>query len=443
MSILPRGTAGLWRIQKSVVEENVVHPIQQLLNPGLGPLFSRRGGLIWALLLLALVGCAGSDAPRGTDAQLDPQLKQWPAHGPGRDPPPAPPEIEAAIQNLDALAALLPQDALVALFDPIAFGTTVRDISDPALLAFHVRATLAQLQGGSRVDSPYHGYGHPAYNHAVELVPVEFHNRYGTRLYGEIVLPYRGALPPTAGPFPIILALQGLGTNTSVYRWWHQLFADAGYLVFAFDFSGQGLSDNESSGDPGDNIEEAQDALAWLLEQSPVKSVLDRKRVGVVGHSMGAITALGLQAIEPRIHAVVAGAPITEQAAPFDANPIPVMIQTGDHDGPVAPIPLVNPVVVRPVYENLSGDRAFIVTEAATHAQHTSYPLFPTSSWGLEVAGRYSLAWMDWHLRGDAAALDVLHSAHPHLSYLWDSEVRIGDETTVYRGQGPMLPGSP
>lgn len=393
-----------------------------------------------AVLALGLSGCGGGSG--GSDELGSGQLQQWPAHRPGEDPPPAPAEIEAVITNLDALAAMLPQDALVALFDPIAFGTTVHDITDPALLAFHVRATLAQLQGGSRVDSPYHGYGHPDYNHAVELVPVEFHNRYGTRLYGEIVLPRRATVPPSAGPFPVIVALQGLATNTSVYRWWHQVFADAGYLVFAFDFSGHGLSDNESNGDPGNNIEEAQDALTYLFTQSPVRSVLDRNRVGVIGHSQGAIATMGLQAIEPRVHAAVAAAPISEDSAPFDTNPIPVMIQTGDHDGPVAPIPFANPAVVRAVYDKLTEDRAFIVTDAASHAQHTNYPLFPTSSWGLETAGRYSLAWMDYHLRNDQAALEILRNPHPHLSFLWDSEVQIGNEVTIYRGQ-PALPGAP
>ena len=395
--------------------------------------------LLSTILILALTACGGSTSDSGINESSESAAlvkNEWPAHRPGQDPPEAPLMLESVISNIDALAAALPSEALVGIVDPIAIGMTVNDITDPALLSFHLRALLAQLQGGSRVDSIYHGFGHPAYNDKVELVPVEFTNRYGTRLYGEIVLPQRGTVPPSAGPFPVIIALEGLMTNTAVYRWWHQVFADAGYLVFAFDFSGQGLSDNEAEGDPGNNIEEAQDALTWLFENSPVKSVLDKSRVGVVGHSMGAIAALGLQAVEPRIHAVVAGAPISEQSAPFDANPIPVMIQTGDHDGPVAPIPFFNPEVVRPVYEKLSGDRAFIITEAATHAQHTNYPLFPTPSWGFEIAGRYSLAWMDWHLRGDKEALKVLRSAHPHLSYLWDSEVRVDNETVVYRGQG-------
>ncbi len=387
------------------------------------------------LLVPMLLGaCSESSDPASTAGA---SLKHWPASQPGENPPAAPDEIEAVITDVDALAALLPTDAVAALFNPVAFGVTVRDLTDPALLAFQVRATLAQLQDGSRGEHAYHWYGHPDFNDAVALLPVEFANRYGTRLYGEIVLPHQGAVPPGNGPFPVILALEGLNTNVAMYRWWHRVFADAGYLVFAFDFSGQGHSDTESDGDPGNNVEEAQDALSWLFAASPVRGALDATRVGVIGHSMGAITTMALQAVEPRVHAAVAAAPISEDSAPFDGNPIPVMIQTGDHDGPIAPIPFVNPQVVRPVYDKLTQDRAFIVADAASHAQHVNYPLLPTPTWGHDIAGRYSLAWMDLHLRGDVSALDVLRSAHPHLSYLWDSAVQIAGQTTVMRGAGP------
>ncbi len=399
-------------------------------------------GIARGVLLVGLLALWGCDAPTGTPASTvrDTSLKEWPAYQQGENPPPAPDEIEQVITELDALAALLPDEALTLLFDPVAFGVTVRDLTDPALLAFQVRATLAQLQDGSRLDHAYHWYGHPDYNEAVALIPVEFANRYGTRLYGEVVLPQRAQVPPTAGPFPVIVVLEGLNTNLAMYRWWHQAYADAGYLVFAFDFSGQGHSDTEGSGDPGNNIEEAQDAITWLLESSPVRSVVDAGRIGVVGHSQGAIATMGVQAVEPRVGAAVAAAPISENSAPFSSNPIPVMIQTGDHDGPIAPIPFLNPAVVRPVYDKLEQDRAFIVAEASSHAQHTNYPLLPTASWGLEVAALYSVAWMDYHLRGDRKAAEVLTTPHPHLSWLWESEVQLGEELTVMTGAGLLQP---
>lgn len=389
--------------------------------------------LLAAFLLSACVGAPG-DELTGSKAGSN----GWPAFRTGENPPPAPAEVEAVITNSDAVAKMLPRAQATALLDPVAFGVTINDLSDPALVAFQTRATIAQAQDGSRLDHAYHWYGHPSYNDKVAIVPVNFTNRYGTKLYAEIVLPNRGQVRPSAGPFPVILVLEGLNTNLAMYRWWHQVFADAGYLVFALDFSGQGHSDNEGAGDPGNNVEEAQDALTYLLQQSPVRNVVDAARIGVVGHSQGAIATMALQAVEPRVRAAVAAAPISEQSAPFASNPIPVMIQTGDHDGPIAPIPFVNPAVTKSVYDKLTQNRAFIVAEASSHAQHTNYPLLPTASWGLEIAGRYSLAWMNYFLRRDESALAILKAAHPHLSYLWDSLVQINGETTTMRGTGPV-----
>lgn len=397
-----------------------------------------HGLTLRALLLLPallLSACSGSSTPAGGGAAI----KAWPASQTGENPPPAPAPVEAVITQVDALASVLPLAAVSRLFDDVALGTTIRDLTDPALVAFTVRATLAQLNDGSRLDQVYNWYGNPYYNDQVALVPVHFKNRYGTPLYGEIVLPKRGTVPPAAGPFPVILALEGVNTNLAMYRWWHQAFADAGYLVFAFDFAGQGHSGDRVANDTGTNISDSQDALTYILEQSPVRSAIDASRAGVIGHSLGAITTLGLQAVEPRLKAAVAAGPISEQSAPFDQNLCPVMIQTGDHDGPVAPLPFVNPAVVRPVYEKLTGDRAFIVAEASSHAQWTNYPLLPTAEWGFEIASTYSIAWMDRYLRHDPAAITVLRSAQPHLSYLWDSEVRIDEVTTTMRGNGPTL----
>jgi pimeloyl-ACP methyl ester carboxylesterase len=394
--------------------------------------------LLALLLVLTLGACGGSETlelPGSTAAS-----NGWPAFRSGENPPPAPAAIEPIITNTDAVAKMLPRDQAVALTNPIAFGVTVRDLTDPTMVAFQTRATIAQFQDGSRIQHAYHWYGNPYYNDKVAIVPVTFHNRYGTKLYGEIVLPNRAQVSPSSGPFPVILALEGLNTNVAMYRWWHQVFADAGYLVFAFDFSGQGHSDNEGPGDPGNNVQDAQDALTYLLQSSPVQSVLNTSRIGVIGHSQGAITALALQEIEPRIRAAVAAAPINSSFAPFDKNLIPVMVQTGDQDGPIAPIPFVNPVFEKTVYDKLTQDRAFIVADASSHAQHTNYPLLPTASWGFEIAGRYSLAWMDYYLRGDASALPILKTAHPHLSYLWDSLVQIGTQITTMRGAGPVQP---
>lgn len=398
--------------------------------------------ILGALLVVGLTACASSENTDSRDGEA--KLAEWPAHQQGQNPPAAPEQFEPVVANLDVLANMLPRAAVNRLFDPVAFGYTVNDLSDPVVMEHTVRSVVAQLQDGSRLEHAYHWYGHPDENAAIAMIPVEFENRYGTKLHGEIVLPHAAAGSPADGPFPVIIALQGLNTNTAMYRWWHRLYADNGYLVFAFDFSGQGRSDNETEGDPGNNLHEAQDAMRYLFEESIVAGVLDADRLGVIGHSMGAAAALRVQeqaatdATEPNpydVKAVVAAAPVFESVS---ANPIPVMIQTGDHDGPIAPIPFFNPQVVRPLYDSLEVDRAFIVAESASHGQHTNFPLIPTSTWGREIAADYSLAWMDYYLLGDSEALAVIEGGHSHLSYLHDSSTRINGVEQNYRGNGPQ-----
>jgi pimeloyl-ACP methyl ester carboxylesterase len=397
---------------------------------------------LYLLVLLSalLMACGGYSSPNS--AATASGLASWPVSQQGENPPPAPEQFEPIVTNGDELASMLPSNVATRLFDPVAFGYTINDISDPVVVEHMVRSTFAQLQDGSRPQHAYHWYGHPDENAGVALIPVEFYNRYGTKLYGEIVLPYAATGSPKEGPFPVIIALEGLNTNIAMYRWWHRLFADNGYMVFAFDFSGQGHSDDEAEGDPGNNLHDAQDAMTYLFEQSSVASVLNAEQVGVIGHSMGAAAVLRVQeqeasnAIEPnpvRIKAAVAAAPVGESVS---ASPIPIMIQTGDHDGPIAPLPFINPAVVRPLYDSFENDRAFIVAEASSHGQHTNYPFLPTATWGRDIAATYSLAWMNYYLRGDVSALSVLEGGHPHLSFLHDSATRINALEEVYRGNG-------
>jgi dienelactone hydrolase len=388
-------------------------------------------------LLAVTAACGSGSSSDGIEEGTGTSFRgagAWPVTTPVEPPPPLPeamrPLLDLSATALDAL--ILPQ--LVDATDPIAFGQTFAEIKEREVLEFQLAAMLAQGSDGSRFGHPFHWYGHPDFNDQAAIVPVRFASADGAvELYGEILLPQRGAAPARTGAYPVIVALEGLQGNIGMYRWWHVLFADAGYLVFAFDFTGQGRSGGSDGDTEATRVADTSRALDYLLDESPVRRFIDRRRIGLVGHSMGAITVLEAQDRDERFHAAVAAAPISEDSSDFTHSDIPIMIQTGDHDGPIAPIPFVNPQVVRPVYDKLEADKALIVAEAASHAQHTNYPIVPTPTWSREIAGIYSLAWMDYHLRGDADALAVLLASHPHLSSLHTSEVLIGGNHTVLR----------
>lgn len=384
-------------------------------------------------LLAALTACNDSNNTTSLSQGSSTSNSQWPATQAVDTPPPLPEELRPLLELSGPVLDSVAFDLLATGTDPIAFGLTFQEIGDSEVLEYQLAAMAAQRTDGSRNQHVYHWYGHPHFNDQVAMVPVHFTNEAGLKLYGEIVLPHRGEVPPSDGPFPVILVLESLFSNVSVYRWWHQLFADAGYLVFAFDFSGQGHSEGTDDDRDAYRVTDASRALTWLLEESPVKNFIDAERIGVVGHSLGALTTLEVQAVDDRFKAAVAGAPIHEFASSFESADIPIMIQTGDHDGPVAPIPFMNPTFTRTVYDKLETDRAMIVAEAASHAQHTNSPLLPTPTWSREIAGIYSLAWMDYYLRGDESALDALLSSHPQLSSLHTSDVEIAGTRHVLR----------
>lgn len=384
------------------------------------------------LVLTSIGGCRGSgDTTLGETRNQ--QNLQWPATQPVDSPPPLPDELSSL---LDVAAPLLDSaafDLLATGTDPVAFGFTFDEIGDSVVLEHQLASMAAQLNDGSRTEHAYHWYGHPDFNDKVAMVPVHFSNEAGLTLYGEILLPQRGTHAPASHATPVILALEGLNTNIAMYRWWHQAFADAGYLVFAIDFSGQGHSEGSDDDRDAYRVTDASRALSWLLTESPVKDFIDAERVGVIGHSLGAITTLELQAVDDRFKAAVAAAPIHESQSDFSSADIPIMIQTGDHDGPIAPVPFLNPILTRSVYNKLESDRAMIVADAATHAQHTNYPILPTPTWSREIAALYSIAWMDYYLLEDETALADLLSAHPNLSSLHSSDVEIAGTTHVLR----------
>jgi hypothetical protein len=193
------------------------------------------------------------------------------------------------------------------------------------------------------------------------------------------------------------------------------------------------MSEGSDQDTEATRVADTSRALDYLLQTSPVRTFINPSQIGLIGHSMGAITTLEVQDRDIRFRAAVAAAPISEDSSDFTHSAIPIMLQTGDHDGPIAPIPFINPQVVRPVYDKLESDKAFIVAEAASHAQHTNYPIVPTPTWSREIAGLYALAWMDFYLRGFPEARDIMLAAHPHLSALHTSEVTLRDERIVLR----------
>jgi len=98
-------------------------------------------------------------------------------------------------------------------------------------------------------------------------------------LYGEILM------PEGDGPFPAAVLCHGLASDHRSMRPSAQRLVRQGIATLAFDFRGHG----KSSGTLDGNIRQDIMAAITLLKDY---ARIDRKKIAIVGHSMGAVAAL-------------------------------------------------------------------------------------------------------------------------------------------------------
>lgn len=156
--------------------------------------------------------------------------------------------------------------------------------------------------------------GAPFYADTAEVTPVLFYDRECARLSGRVWKP-RGA----SGALPNIVIVNGsVQAPETVYWFAAQALVRAGYAVMTFDPRGQGRSDQQTpSGEQGSNAnatvfwEGLVDAIDFFRSHpttpyphnascaasyptpmtafNPIHAALDPQRLGIAGHSLGAI----------------------------------------------------------------------------------------------------------------------------------------------------------
>ena len=301
----------------------------------------------------------------------------------------------------------------------------------------------------------------PFYGSVGERRRVAFHDAQGARLSGHLWTP---ADRRPNERFPgVVLTNGSVQAPQTAYWWFAQTLVRAGYVVLTYDPRGQGRSDSVASdGTPGSNVEPSVfvtnqldaidffhstpespyphnadhlDAPAPVEPYNPVHDLLDRSRLGIVGHSAGAIGASVVQGLEPwpgaleanPVDAVVAWDNLggIEGTNPYEdglgdlvdvlggeiapdrpVEPrVPAMGQSADYF--LAPTPKSAPPDPEtklggfetwreagvPTYE--------LVVRGGTHYEWSRIPTFPATSWsfGNALADHYSLAWLDRWLK--------------------------------------------
>ena len=263
-------------------------------------------------------------------------------------------------------------------------------------------------------------------------------------------LPVRVYLPTNTTPEPVVLFSHGLGGSREGSVFLGEHWAARGYVALFLQHPGS--DDSVWKNAPGQQRMRAMNQAAsldnFLLRVQDVPAVLnqleiwntdktnllagrlDLKKVGMSGHSFGAVTTEavsgetmpvgGQQFTDPRIQAAMAFSPSSPKtgsaAKAFGSVKIPWMLMTGTKD--IAPIGDTDVKSRVAVYPALHGAPKYeVVLHNAEHSAFTDRALpgdrEPRNPNHHRVMLALSTAFWDAHLRGDAGALAWLNGPGP------------------------------
>ena len=263
-------------------------------------------------------------------------------------------------------------------------------------------------------------------------------------------IPVRIYLPAELRPEPVILFSHGLGGSRTGSAYLGEHWAARGYVVVFLQHPGSDDSVWRTAAPDGrlKSLQRAASLDNLLLRVRDVRAVLDQlehwetnldgplsgrldlKRVGMSGHSFGAVTTeavsgetlpvTGKEFTDPRIKAAIAFSPSAPRGGDaveaFGEVRIPWMLMTGTRD--VAPIGNQDVASRLAVYPALHGAPKFeVVLDKAEHSAFTDRALpddrEPRNPNHHRVILALSTAFWDAYLRGDAGALAWLQGAGP------------------------------
>jgi hypothetical protein len=292
----------------------------------------------------------------------------------------------------------------------------------------------------------------PFYDDEGEVIEVAFFERTGALLSGRVWAP-REAVADDALP-GVVIETGSVQAPETLYWWFAQTLVRNGYVVMTYDVRGQGRSDNRApDGTPGSNmhpqvfVDNLVDAVDFLRstpddpyphnatygddrdtaglapEHNPHWEVLDRDRIGIVGHSLGATGVSVVQGLEPwpgvhggenPVDAAVAWDNLSADGSPGSDSPgvgevvprVPTMGQAADYW--LVPEPHERPPDPEDKNDGFhhwreAGVPSYQVhVRGGAHYEWSYLPTFPSTSWrdwGNPMVEHYSLAWLDRWLK--------------------------------------------
>jgi len=226
--------------------------------------------------------------------------------------------------------------------------------------------------------------------------------------------------------YPGVVIVHGGAAQQEMYLWAAEGLAEAGYMVLTFQIP---EPDNASS---DFHYVDAKAALDWFLarpghrtragEANPRAAQLDRRRIGLAGHSAGGVAVSRLGQEDPRVSAVVSWDRAQSSPMPRGLQiRTPALFVVADYLCQKVPVCLPQPFTSRPDprgpgnkdedFRRVSAagvDSMKITLRAATHLDFTQFTPGTGSRYGAAVSLYYTLAWFDRYLRGARGGLERL-----------------------------------
>lgn len=293
---------------------------------------------------------------------------------------------------------------------------------------------------------------------------------------GGRVVPYKLYLPKGPGPYPVVVHSHGLGGSREASTYILQAVAEAGYVVVAMQHAGSDSALLQGGGRPvgeaalvaagragmtGEAARGRYGDLPFVLDQlakdPALKGKADFSRIGMSGHSFGALatlTAAGqrlaaapadTEFAEPRIKAAIAYSPNKPRGddprQAFARVKTPMLHFTGTAD--TTPFDLEkNPFERTAPFQAIVGaDQYLVVLDGADHAlfggrRAQAGQLKPGDQAQMEIVKAETIRFWDAYLKGDKAALAALCDLPARIDPAGDGYVKA-------RRCGPPTPITP
>src|SRR3954464_9821787 len=311
---------------------------------------------------------------------------------------------------------------------------------------------------------------------------ISFTSSDGAKLYGHLWTPPK-SVPKPAGGYPGVVITDGsVQAFEQLYYWAAQGLAQYGYQVLTYDVQGQGDSDllpasctpDDCQGVPHQQdynfYQGAEDSLSWFdSPANPGFAALDRSRLGIAGHSLGAAAVSWVGQCDSRVKTLVAWDDLVEVdpkkcadnvtvPAAYRASTLhtPALATANDYEFNVQPATTVPNPHGDANGGGIAGDAGYLQLAKAgvdaqrvsfrngTHLTYTYIPLvMPSNQLSERFAFYYTLAWFDQYLR-DGENPYTRQSAFDRLTSLkkYDDSADRNSKGQVSIGAGVFAPAA-